>query len=118
MRRPSVQTLVMLALAPRAGEGKVGLFYASTSGHTERVAQMIAQKTGLQPQQLVEQTASQLLEYDYLIVGAPTWATSRSTMRTESAWDALMYNEQWGLPTVDMAGKGVAIFGLGDTRGV
>ena len=38
-------------------------------------------------------------------------------MRTETYWDELMYDAEWGLPTVDMTGKMVAVFGLGDSVG-
>merc|ERR1719405_471939 len=55
--------------------------------------------------------ADSLAEFDSLVVGAPTWNTGADEQRTSTAWDDL-FEEIDGL---DLGGKPVAIFGLGDS---
>jgi len=51
--------------------------------------------------------------YDGLIVGAPTWHTGADSERTGTAWDD--YFEQ--IRGMDLCGKPVAVFGVGDSAG-
>ena len=48
---------------------------------------------------------------DALICGAPTWHTGADEQRSGTAWDEFLYDR---LPSLDLSGKKVAIFGLGD----
>merc|ERR1719502_1439961 len=51
---------------------------------------------------------------DGIICGAPTWHTGADTERSGTAWDEFIYGDLAGL---DLGGKKVAIFGLGDQGG-
>ena len=51
---------------------------------------------------------------DALICGAPTWHTGADEQRSGTAWDEFLYDR---LPSMDLTGKKVAIFGLGDQGG-
>ena len=48
---------------------------------------------------------------DALIVGAPTWHTGSDEQRSGTPWDDWLYDT---LPSLDLKGKKVAIFGCGD----
>jgi flavodoxin I len=52
--------------------------------------------------------------HDSLIVGAPTWHTGADTERSGTSWDDFIYGD---LTSLDLAGKKVAIFGMGDQAG-
>merc|ERR1739848_898281 len=52
--------------------------------------------------------------YDGIICGAPTWHTGADTERSGTEWDSFIYGD---LTSMDLAGKKVAIFGLGDQSG-
>merc|ERR1712039_805116 len=51
---------------------------------------------------------------DGIIAGAPTWHTGADSERSGTAWDDFLYGDLTGL---DLKGKKVAIFGLGDQAG-
>ena len=57
---------------------------------------------------------SDVAAFDGLIVGAPTWHTGADTERSGTAWDDFIYGD---LTSLDLKGKKVAIFGLGDSSG-
>merc|ERR1712176_1584169 len=48
---------------------------------------------------------------DSLIIGAPTWHTDADEQRSGTAWDDWLYDT---LPNLDVSGKKIAIFGVGD----
>ena len=50
----------------------VGLFYATQTGNTETVAEVIAAVTGLEATPIEEFDVADLAAYDGLIVGTPT----------------------------------------------
>merc|ERR1711924_461626 len=77
----------------------VGVFFGTVSGKTEEVAGLIAEALGTEAQDISE------------VDGAPTWNTGADEQRTSTAWDDL-FEEIDGL---DLGGKPVAIFGLGDS---
>merc|ERR1719171_3406937 len=52
--------------------------------------------------------------YDGLIIGAPTWHTGADTERSGTAWDDFLYGD---LTSLDLKGKKVAVFGVGDQSG-
>jgi len=90
----------------------VGVFFGTVSGKTEEVAGLIAEALGTEAQDISEvDGADSLAEFDSLVVGAPTWNTGADEQRTSTAWDDL-FEEIDGL---DLGGKPVAIFGLGDS---
>jgi flavodoxin I len=90
----------------------VGVFFGTVSGKTEEVAGLIAEALGTEAQDISEvDGADSLAEFDSLVVGAPTWNTGADEQRTSTAWDDL-FEEIDGL---DLGGKPVAVFGLGDS---
>merc|ERR1719378_1455056 len=91
-----------------------GLVYSATTGNTEVVAGYIAAKTGLEAVDIADLGGDDVAAYDGLIVGAPTWHTGADTERSGTAWDEFIYGD---LTSLDLAGKKVAIFGLGDSSG-
>merc|ERR1712028_259692 len=50
---------------------------------------------------------------DALIIGAPTWHTGADEQRSGTSWDDWLYDT---LPNLDVDGKKVAIFGMGDQQ--
>ncbi len=94
---------------------KIGLFYGSNTGNTEAVSYQMKDEFDKRRPGLVEvfnigaSTPEQLLSFDYLIFGIPTWNTGQ----LQDDWDAFMPK----LRKMDFNGKRVAIFGLGDQNG-
>tara|TARA_B100000575_G_scaffold286653_1_gene283726 strand:- start:1180 stop:1698 length:519 start_codon:yes stop_codon:yes gene_type:complete len=90
----------------------LGIFFGSTTGNTENIAEMLSAEFG----NLVSTTANitdiepeDLLNYDILILGIPTWNVGE-----------LQYDWEDFLPQMkglDLSGKKVAMFGLGDSFG-
>jgi len=90
----------------------LGIFFGSTTGNTENIAEMLSAEFG----SLVSTTANitdiepeDLLNYDILILGIPTWNVGE-----------LQYDWEDFLPQMkglDLSGKKVAMFGLGDSFG-
>jgi flavodoxin I len=98
---------------PSVPAGKVGLFYGSSTGVTEYVAEAIQDewaRSGVQPVEMVNigrvKDASQLLAYDHLILGIPTWNIGQ----LQDDWEILFPQ----LDKLDFTGKQVAMFGIGD----
>jgi len=100
-----------VSMAPQMS---VGLYYSTTTGNTETVAGYIAAATGLEGIDIGDADAAEIAGHDAIIVGAPTWHTGADTERSGTSWDEWLYNE---LPNIDLAGKKVAIFGVGDSAG-
>merc|ERR1719463_16581 len=98
----------------RAIEAKVGLIYSTTTGNTETVAGCVAAETGAEMQDIADVSPDDLMGYDCLICGAPTWHTGADTERSGTAWDDFLYGD---LTSMDLSGKKVAVFGLGDQAG-
>lgn len=97
---------------PEAAQ-RVGLFYGSTTGVTEYVAEAIAeawQAAGLPPLAMVNiadlSTADALLAYDHLIFGISTWNIGQ----LQDDWEMLLPQ----IATLDLSGMPVALFGVGD----
>ncbi|AKG24343.1 flavodoxin FldA [Calothrix sp. 336/3] len=90
----------------------IGLFYGTTTGKTESVAEIIQKEFGGDIVTLVDvcqAETSDFAEYEYLIIGCPTWNIGE----LQSDWEGL-YQE---LDDVDFSGKTVAYFGTGDQIG-
>lgn len=91
---------------------KIGLFYGTTTGKTESAAQIIRDEFGDDIVDLVDVSqadGSEFSEYEYIIVGCPTWNIGE----LQSDWEGL-YQE---LDDIDFSGKIVAYFGTGDQIG-
>ena len=52
--------------------------------------------------------------YDGFIIGAPTWNTGADQERSGTAWDEFLYGDLKGL---DLKGKKVGVFAVGDQTG-
>ncbi|WP_319379829.1 flavodoxin [Thiomicrorhabdus sp.] len=88
---------------------KVGLFYGTDTGNTERVADMIKQKMGadlVDVHDVATASAADFAAYDKIILGQPTWYYGELQSSWDDFWD--------DFKGVDFAGKTVACFGLGD----
>merc|ERR1719182_774305 len=92
----------------------VGLLYSTTTGNTETVAGYIAEATGLEAVDIGDLDGAAVAGYDGIIIGAPTWHTGADTERSGTAWDDFLYGD---LTSLDLAGKKVAVFGVGDQAG-
>jgi flavodoxin I len=94
---------------------KIGLFYGSNTGNTENVSfQMKEEFDKILPgtvevHNIGRSTPDDILKYQYLIMGIPTWNTGE----LQDDWDAFMPK----FDSMDMKGKKVAFFGLGDQNG-
>ena len=93
----------------------IGLFYGSSTSHTEYIAYELQEiiNTLREDSVLVynigQCQAEQIKQYDYLIFGIPTWDIGELQADWDVFWETL---EQ-----IDLSGKKVAIFGLGDQYG-
>lgn len=98
-------------------KNKVLIIYGTSTGSTETVADMIAEEFGSDAEGPIEidgihgSLAKKFADFDALIVGTPTWNTGADTERSGTGWDEIYYDEMQNL---DISGKKVAIFGLGD----
>ena len=88
--------------------------YSTTTGNTETCAGYIADITGLEAVDIGDASDEDISAADSLICGAPTWHTGADEQRSGTEWDAFLYER---LPNLDLSGKKVAIFGLGDQAG-
>ncbi len=94
----------------------IGLFYGSSTCYTEIAAEKIAaQITQLNSAVQVElhdiasESIHRACDYQYLILGIPTWDFGELQEDWDNIWDAL--------DEVDWTGKSVALYGLGDQIG-
>ena len=92
---------------------KVGLFYGSTTGKTADAAEKIQASLGgdsvVAMIEIADVEPSDLLNYEYLIIGSPTWNVGD----LQDDWDAIIDD----LDDLDFSGKTVAYFGTGDSVG-
>jgi len=88
---------------------KIGIFYASAMGNTEAAAMDIQEEIGKDNADVIHVTdaeKSTVEKYDYLIIGGSTWGTGEIQDDMDDFFDVL--------DEVNLKGKKVAIFGLGD----
>jgi flavodoxin I len=91
---------------------KIGLFYATDTGNTRKVAKMIKRhfEEGVVDLYNVEKAAAEDLQrYDALIFGTPTLGDGELPETLQAFLPAL--------ESVDLSAKTVALFGLGDQIG-
>lgn len=89
---------------------KTGVFYGSTTGTTESVARMIANKLGISSGDVYDVsklTADVAGSYEALILGTSTWGDGE----LQDDW----YDGIKVLKGMDLSGKTVALFGCGDS---
>lgn len=89
---------------------KIGLFFGTQTGNTESIAQTIQKELGgdsvVDLQDVAQAEVEDLAEYEYLIIGCPTWNIGE----LQSDWEGL-YED---LEQIDFTGKKIAYFGVGD----
>ncbi len=90
----------------------IGLFYGSSTCYTEIAAEKIQQIIG--PDQvdlhnLADGGIAKIADYNYLILGIPTWDYGELQEDWEAEWEQL--------DILDFHGKKVALYGLGDQVG-
>ncbi len=91
---------------------KVGLFFGSDEGNTEKIAYRIQQRLGgdvVDVRDIADVTQLDFHEYERVILGIPTWDFGQIQSDWEEFWD--------DISAVDFSGKRVAFFGLGDQFG-
>lgn len=94
---------------------KCGVFFGTSTGSTETVADMLIEKLGAEGPFDVddgESIVDSFRQYDALIVGTPTWNTGADVERSGTGWDELYYGKMSGSQLIN---KKVAVFGLGDS---
>ncbi|MFP4323423.1 MAG: flavodoxin [Anaerolineales bacterium] len=94
---------------------QIGLFYSSSTGNTEKVADMIKDAFDKYQDGLVtihhvtDGPLTDMLAYDKIILGIPTWDIGE----LEPDWDDAFSQ----MDDLDLSGKQVAVYGLGDQEG-
>ncbi len=91
---------------------KIGIYYGSTSGNTEEVADLIVQYLGdgqADKHDLARTGFGRAGEYDLLVFGMPTWDGGNLQSDWEDRWPELA--------SINFDGRLVALFGLGDQYG-
>ncbi|ACK72795.1 flavodoxin [Gloeothece citriformis PCC 7424] len=92
---------------------KIGIFYGSTSGITEEIAQKLRVLFGEQLCDIYSMEEDfdeygQLLDYDYLLLGCSTWGAGE----VQNDWREPLFEMELEKP--DFTGKTIALFGAGD----
>lgn len=91
---------------------KIGLFYGSSTCYTEIAAEKIRDQLGadwVDLHNIADTPVALMTAYDFLILGIPTWDYGELQEDWENCWDEL--------EELDLSGKTVAIYGLGDQIG-
>ena len=94
----------------------IGIFYGSTSGTTEEIAEKIYESIGEDICDLYNMEedfddADDLLKYDYLLLGCSTWGAGE----VQNDWREPLFDMEVDKP--DFSGKTIALFGPGDCEG-
>ena len=92
----------------------IGIYFATTTGKTEDIAERLHDilSNSASPKDLADLAdLNEFTSLDGIICGIPTWNTGADTERSGTAWDSML-EEIGGL---NLNGKKVAIFGLGDS---
>lgn len=100
---------------------RIGLFFGSNTGKTRKVAKMIKKRfdddTMADALNVNRASAEDVAQYQFLIIGTPTLGDGElpglSSDCENESWEEFLPK----LQDVDLSGKTVAIFGLGDQVG-
>ncbi len=87
---------------------KIGLFYGSNLGATEEVSQIFKKilKDKVEIHNIAYAGIDEMKNYSNIIVGSPTWGYGD----LQDDWQFFIEDN----PSIELSGKKVAIFGLGD----
>lgn len=91
---------------------RIGLFFGSDEGNTESVAYRIQARLGedeCDVLDIADVTQMEFAQYDFIILGIPTWDFGQIQSDWEEFWD--------DLEDMDYSRKQIALFGLGDQFG-
>lgn len=91
---------------------KIGIFYSFNSNKTAKAAEKIVEafgKVNIEPMNVEVVKDEDFLKFENIIVGVPTWFDGE----LPNHWDELVPS----IEELDLKGKRVAIFGLGDQKG-
>ena len=91
---------------------KIGLFYGSTTCYTEIAAEKIRDIIGAEVVDLYniqDEPLKKAEDYEFLIFGISTWDFGEIQEDWESHWD--------DISGVNLSGKVIALFGMGDQQG-
>lgn len=89
---------------------KIGIYYGSSTGTTEGVANQIAEKIGVDSadvHSVGDADASSLTDYDVLLLGSSTWGAGD----LQDEWEDFLPEAK----EQNLAGKIVALFGCGNS---
>ncbi len=92
----------------------VGIFFATTTGKTEDIAERLHSMlpNAQAPVDLADLSdVSEMETLEGIICGIPTWNTGADFDRSGTAWDEMLED----IGELNLFGKKVAIFGLGDS---
>lgn len=100
---------------------KVGIFFGTDTGNTRKFAKQIAKQLPEiitdKPVNIRTATIEDLLAYDVLIIGTPTYGEGElpglGTGTSTESWEELLPE----LKAADFSGKIIALYGLGDQQG-
>jgi flavodoxin I len=88
---------------------KIGLFYGTTTGRTRKVAELIQIEFGAKSCEIFnikDTLADDILKFDNLIFGTSAWGIGDM----QDDWELFIEH----LAELDLAGKRIALYGLGD----
>ena len=86
------------------------LFYASSTGNSEEIANKIASELGdIEVFDLSQTDISKINDYEKVILGGSTWGEGELNDDWDEAWDSFK--------TIELSDKTIALFGLGDQDG-
>src|SRR5690606_16778895 len=97
---------------PEVNVGKIGLFFGSDEGNTERVAYRIQKRFGkdvVDVMDIADVTQLEFADYDRIILGIPTWDFGQIQSDWEESWH--------DIAAVDLSGTTLPLYGLGDQLG-
>ncbi len=89
---------------------KIGIFFGSTTGYTEEVAEKIATRLGVGKEDIhnvMDTQVEAVAPYDILLLGCSTWGEGE----LQDDWNDFLFK----LKDLKLEGKTVAIFGCGDS---
>ena len=92
----------------------VGIYFATTTGKTEDIAERLHAllPSAESPKDLADiDSLNEFTSLNGIICGIPTWNTGADNERSGTAWDSLLDE----IASLNLTGKKVAIFGLGDS---
>ena len=91
---------------------QIGLFFGSTTCYTEMAAEKIRDIIGadiVSLHNIKDEPLKNAEQYDFIIFGISTWDFGEIQEDWESKWD--------DIKDVDLNGKTIALFGIGDQQG-